>query len=80
MDGTPILCRLRFTPGELPAVEVAEGDPDHPFVAWVRRHATDILIQIAPALTLSERTELRESWRGLPVAIAARSAPKPPTP
>lgn len=79
VDGAPIICRLRFTPGEPPAIEVKEGDPAHPFVGWARRHATDILVKIAPALTLSGRTELRETWRGLPVAIVARSAAKPPS-
>lgn len=72
MDGAPIICRLRFIPGEPPAIEVKEGDPAHPFVTWTRRHATEILAKIAPALALTDRTELRETWRGSPVFILAQ--------
>lgn len=69
--GAPLICRLRFSPGEAPAVEVKEGDPAHPFVAWVRRHAADTLAKIAPGLALAERTEIRDEWRGRSVVIMA---------
>lgn len=72
MDASgPIICRLTFAPDQPPAVEVREGDPDHPFVAWVRRHATETLAKIAPGLALAERTEIRDEWRGRPVVIMA---------
>lgn len=69
--GAPLICRIRFAPGEAPAVEVKEGDPGHPFVAWVRRHAAETLAKVAPGLALAERTEIRDEWRGKPVVIMA---------